>query len=591
MIFPGNEPRSGLLPAARLPPERVNSRAPVDGHHNLRNGGLFVSFFNGDILRIGSTRAGGSSTIYPVDVGSLSEPERALWKAFPHGDLVNLGSARGSAHVVRAAVVSALLLGAVPGESGEIAAVRLEGARVTGTLSLGHSVIEVPVRLLRCEFDSVIDMPGARMRDFVLDGSRLAGLSAPQAEIAGNLNLVGCVCRDRVVLSGAHVTGAFRMQRSLLDNPGHVALLANRLVVDDDFLAQEAIVNGEVRLAGARVGGVIGLDKAVIRGGGRRAVNAFSLSVGLSLWARSGFTAEGEVALSNADIGQNLDFRGATLSNPGGDAVIARGIRVGGYMSFADECSAHGAVRLSRATVGGEIYFSGSRFVNPGDDAIRCRHADAKLLGLHNGMATDGIADFRFSRFVIIRDDPACWPRQLRLSGLAYDALDPQLPAARRIAWLLRDTDGYLPGNYETLAAMYRAHGDDASARKVLHARERQHRGQLAWYGRAWSWLQEATVGYGYRPLRAAAWLAGFLGLGTLIFGLHHPPALGGGPHPAFNPLIYTLDLLIPVVNFGLRDAYDPQGVQSWLAYLLIAVGWLFVTTIAAGIARVLRRQ
>ncbi|HEX6452190.1 MAG TPA: hypothetical protein VF060_22355 [Trebonia sp.] len=526
-----------------------------------------------------------------MDVGSLSEPERALWKAFPHGDLVKLGSARGSALVVRAAVVSALLLGAVPGESGEIAAVRLEGARVTGTLSLGHSVIEVPVRLLRCEFDSVIDMPGARMRDFVLDGSRLAGLSAPQAEIAGNLNLVGCVCTDRVVLSGAHVTGALRMQRSLLDNPGHVALLANRLVVDDDFLAQEAIVNGEVRLAGARVGGVIGLDKAVIRGGGRRAVNAFGLSVGLSLWARSGFTAEGEVALSNADIGQNLDFRGATLSNPGGNAVIARGIRVGGYMSFADECSAHGAMRLSRATVGGEIYFSGSRFVNPGDDAIRCRHADAKLLGLHKGMATDGIADFRFSRFVIIRDDPACWPRQLRLSGLAYDALDPQLPAARRIAWLLRDTDGYLPGNYETLAAMYRAHGDDASARKVLHARERQHRGQLAWYGRAWSWLQEATVGYGYRPLRAAAWLAGFLGLGTLIFGLHHPPALGGGPHPAFNPLIYTLDLLIPVVNFGLRNAYDPQGVQSWLAYLLIAVGWLFATTIAAGIARVLRRQ
>jgi hypothetical protein len=48
---------------------------------------------------------------------------------------------------------------------------------------------------------------------------------------------------------------------------------------------------------------------------------------------------------------------------------------------------------------------------------------------------------------------------------------------------------------------------------------------------------------------------------------------------------------MVPLVNFGLRGAYDPQGLQRWLAYLLIAVGWIFVTTIAAGIARVLRRQ
>jgi hypothetical protein len=40
-----------------------------------------------------------------------------------------------------------------------------------------------------------------------------------------------------------------------------------------------------------------------------------------------------------------------------------------------------------------------------------------------------------------------------------------------------------------------------------------------------------------------------------------------------------------------LRSAYNPHGVQRWLAFLLMAVGWIFVTTIAAGIARVLRRQ
>jgi hypothetical protein len=40
-----------------------------------------------------------------------------------------------------------------------------------------------------------------------------------------------------------------------------------------------------------------------------------------------------------------------------------------------------------------------------------------------------------------------------------------------------------------------------------------------------------------------------------------------------------------------MRNAFAPQGPQRWLAYLLIAVGWIFVTTIAAAIVRVLQRQ
>lgn len=524
-----------------------------------------------------------------MDLDDLSKAERALWQAFPRGELVDLTGARGVARTVRAEVIGVLLLGAVPPEAGWIATVRLEGARVTGGLDLGHSVIPGPVRLRRCEFDSVVDLSSARTRDFDLGGSRLAGLAAPLAEIDGNLSMIGCECSGQVVLTGAHITGALQVQRSLLDDPGRVALLANQLVIDDDLLAQEATVNGEIRLAGAHVGGMISLDKAVIRGGGRRAVNAFNLSVGAALFARSGFTAEGEIVLSGARIGASLSFRGAALSNPGGDALTARGVQVGGNLAL--ECSAHGAIRLSRAKVSAEIYLSGGRFINPGDDAIRCRNADARLLALDQDMVTDGIADFRFSRFAVIRDDPSCWPRQLRLSGLGYDALDPQLPAAKRVQWLLRDINGYLPQNYGTLADMYRRHGDDAAARTVLLASERQHREELPWYGQAWSWLQDITVGYGYRPLRAAGWLVAFLCTGTLVFGLHNPPALNGMPHPAFNPFIYALDLIVPLVNFGLRGTYDPQGPQRWLAYLLIAVGWIFVTTIAAGIARVLRRQ
>jgi hypothetical protein len=69
----------------------------------------------------------------------------------------------------------------------------------------------------------------------------------------------------------------------------------------------------------------------------------------------------------------------------------------------------------------------------------------------------DRIAGFPvLATFVIIRDT-ACWPQQLQLSGLPFGALEPQLPTPTRVGWLLRDIDGHLPRNYETLAAIYRA--------------------------------------------------------------------------------------------------------------------------------------
>ena len=521
----------------------------------------------------------------------LSAPERALWHAFADGEPVDLTRARGvRARVIRAEVIAALLLGAAPPARGQVAAVRLTGARITGPLNLGHSVITGPLSLRHCEFEAAIDLGGARVRSVDLEGSELAGLEAPLAQVDGNLRLISGTCSGQIVLTGARIAGALQMQRARLDHPGQVALLGNRLVIDDDLLAQEAVVDGEFRLAGARVGGMVGLDGATLRHEGRRALTAYKLTVGAGLLARSGFSAVGEVALYDADIDREVDFRGAALSNPGGAALAATGLRTGSYLGLSDGFTAQGSVWLSRVKVGAEINLSGGRITNPGGDALYGRYAQATTLVLDAGSALEGTADLRSARFTDIRDHPAAWPARLRLSGLDYRVLDPPLAAARRVRWLSLDTDGYLPQNYETLAAMYRALGDDAGARVVHLAKERARRTQLPWYGRAWSWLQEVTVGYGYRPLRATAWVAAFLALGSLAFGLHHPPPLAATPHPAFNPFIYTVDLLVPLVGLGMRDSYDPQGPERWLAYFLIAVGWIFVTTIAAGILRVLRR-
>jgi len=91
--------------------------------------------------------------------------------------------------------------------------------------------------------------------------------------------------------------------------------------------------------------------------------------------------------------------------------------------------------------------------------------------------------------------------------------------------------------------------------------------------------------------MRAAVWLLALLTVGTIAYGLHHPLPAQAGAAPGFNPLIYTLDLLLPVIDFGQEHAFRPAGPWQWLAYVLIASGWILATTIAAGITRAVTRQ
>ena len=105
-----------------------------------------------------------------------------------------------------------------------------------------------------------------------------------------------------------------------------------------------------------------------------------------------------------------------------------------------------------------------------------------------------------------------------------------------------------------------------------------------------WSILQDITIGYGYQPWRAALWFTLLLATGSAIFAANrYPPHISGAP--PFNPVLYTLDLLLPIVSLGQKNSFNPTGLEQWLSYLLVAAGWLLASTIATAIARVVRRQ
>ena len=100
-----------------------------------------------------------------VIFADLNEAERLLWQAFPQGAWVDLragdvaaddlGSAAcwGPDRIVRAEVITALLLGAGEVEAGYAPAVRLRGAKITGRLDLMGATVSYPLVCEHCYFD------------------------------------------------------------------------------------------------------------------------------------------------------------------------------------------------------------------------------------------------------------------------------------------------------------------------------------------------------------------------------------------------------------------------------------------------------
>lgn len=565
-----------------------------------------------------------------------------MWEAFPRGALTDLrdGPDDGPQHVetwspgrqVRGEVLASLLIGPVPAVAGSVAQLRLAGAHVVGKFDLSHARVENPIWFEHCVFDSPIVLTEAATRSVRLKGCVFPYLDANRFELRGELEATGCEFCG-LSLYGSHVS-EIEISGSRIRSLDGVALNCDLLTVDAAVYAYDMRIEGEVRLPGARIGGYFQLGGTRIVNQNGPAIHAWALEVGNGLFCRTGFTGErapftveGEIDLSNAQIRGPLRLDGAVLSNPDGATLAADQITVTGGL-FGNGITSRGEIRLRSAQITGPLLLAGATLDNPRRTALNAervvvesglfchdgftstgelRLAGADIRGQFDLGATPladdpdrsqrapvpskitGTVDLRHARVRTLRDED--WPAELRLNGLHYDRLSPDLPAHRRLDWLARDPDGYQPQPYEQLAGHYRRIGHDEDARRVLLARQRRRRKQLNAPGKAWGFIQDAVVGYGYRPWLAGLWVLGLLVAGTTYFAANHPAALRTGPLPDFSPVAYTLDLLLPIVSLGQDNAWNPRGAGQAIAYVLIIAGWLLITAVLAGITRVLSRS
>ncbi|WP_217207867.1 membrane-associated oxidoreductase [Streptomyces sp. AC550_RSS872] len=481
-----------------------------------------------------------------MEINDLTPAELRVWQAFATGAEVDFreGAEPEGApeRTLRAGVLRTLLLNG-PREPGEIVALKVRGALVTGLLDLRYATVDSVIHLTHCRFESAPDLVGAQLRYVSLRDSELPGLSVTRARIDGSLRLTRCRFDGAVRLDGTQIAGVLFLDDASVAVGDSVqpALQLNQASVDDDLCARGLRARGRVRLDGA--------------------------------------TVTGSIDLENAD-----------LSNPGGNVVDAEALEVGANL-LGRRLRAHGRIDMRGARVPGRFDLLYSRLSNPGGTAMRASSCVIGELWLRKGPPIEGMLNLRRSQIEHLNLEPEMLPGQVRLLDLTYGSLTPHEPPERRLPMLERDEDTFDPHGYEQLTASYRRTGDEHAARLVQLAKQRHHRTTLPWYGRLWGHVQDATVGYGFRPMRALGWLLSLLAVGSVTFAVHAPPPLKPDEAPHFNPVFYTLDLLLPVISFGQEPAYAPDGGQQWLSYVLVLAGWILATTVVAGVTRTVSRQ
>ncbi len=443
-------------------------------------------------------------------------------------------------------------------------------------------------------------------------------LSADGVHVTGSVFLSnGFTATGQVRLLSATVGGVLSCTAGTFTNPDGRALNADRIQVTGSvFLRGGFTATGQVRLNSATLGGVLSCTAGTFTNPDGRALNADGIQVTGGVFLRGGFTATGEVRLLGATIGGNLECDRGTFTHPDGRALNADGFHVSGAVFLRGGFTAAGLVSMPASRIGSDLQIAGARL-----DASSLDLDHARVGGTFHwrNVESTGKLELDLSHFAVgqLRDDWASWEQVtgLAMTGFRYDEISERstMTPQQRLAWVGMPKR-FSPQPYEQLGRVLRESGRPAQARKVLRAKEDALRvdGDLRAPMRAWNWFLAFTVGHGYqlgRPLVAiaalllAATVVLSLGAAQRAIVLEDAPTTTAdgacpGDHPCFQPFVFALDTLLPIVDLDQDDAWRPNaGAPRWGTILQIGwwvyvlAGWTLTTAAVAGFGALLRRE
>lgn len=499
--------------------------------------------------------------------------------------------------------------------------VRIEGARIEGSLDLEDATLRCPLHLLSCYLPGKLCLDRARVKSLVLSGSRVAGLSAEGMVSSGEVGLDDGFWSDGMVnLRRAHIATDLICSGGRFHNPGQIALFAGGLQVGGGiFLDHGFISRGTTQLLGAKVGCNLECDGGTFDSPGAVALNCEQLQCRGSVFLRHGFSSRGEVSLMLASIGGSLDCRGGPFISHNGNALACQGLTCRGEVCLRRPFAAEGRVNFISASIGGSFDASGGQIRGSEGEALQagrlhCRgsvligngfsahgrvcfngttielslsatgghfyqggadQADKAAFELRNASIGQSLyfdsvsfrpgskVNLRGTRVAAFQDDAQSWehinPGNLYLDGFQYARIEPP-DAEARLSWLRKAE--FSPQPYTQLADCLRRQGHEPEALEILVEKERdrwRHGKDPLWKKLLWR-LLGFFVGYGYRPVRALLWLALCWIIGGIVFtGAYRGGAMAPSDPDVMSSASWLAERQLP------DDYVDYPQFRPWL--------------------------
>ncbi|HEV7827082.1 MAG TPA: hypothetical protein VGP02_19500 [Mycobacteriales bacterium] len=513
--------------------------------------------------------------------------------------------------------------------------------RIRGRVDMGRTTVHGRLVIRNADLEAAAI--GSGIHDYTIEepGTRRF-LFAPRLTVHGECVIDGeTVIRGGLFLHGAELVGGLRLDGGTIWNPGDIALDLSHVSLGAGLDLRDALIEGTVELENARVDGSVDLTGAQLTLPHRHTcLDAVGVRVEGDLLLCGATARGGRLDFRGASLLGAVDAKGATLSNPGNFTLNLNHAHVGGNVRLHDGFTSVGLVALNRSVIEGRLRCDGATLawtapppdapplVNDRGSAFEAISAVVRS-GIDLGWRIrDGAVDFTDARTGYLADDPAVdWPRRAYLSGFVYERFAPPSfregggvsDARTRGAWLAR-LEPYDPRPWEQVARVLRAGGDHSGAEDVLIAQRRRARQleQRRWR-RIVDRLLDGTVRYGYRPQRALAIMLVLVAAvavslavpaaratmratdpSGVVFtpdgpaeraGAAPPGACGGGRVRCFQPVLYALDTVVPIIDLKQRSTWYPSRDRGgtpmeWFLNACTMLGWAASTVFALSFTR-----
>jgi hypothetical protein len=246
----------------------------------------------------------------------------------------------------------------------------LLNAVIQGSLDLEGCLVQRPLVFQHCRFSPVesaraaVSLRDATLKRVAFYECRIEGaLKADRCRIETALFLSATTLAGVLRLRGATIGEALAMDGVKIEQAGDVAILADGLKLGGPWVMREADIAGEVRFAGAQIGGGMLWEDCKIRNG--------KIAV-----AADGAVCQGPWVLRRAAINGPFRLRGMTVKaidavqmtiTAGAEGFNARGAIIGSDLTL-DGAVIKGGVLLGRTHVAGELSAKGADINGVGQD-------------------------------------------------------------------------------------------------------------------------------------------------------------------------------------------------------------------------------